>query len=384
MNRSTILCAFGTRPEAIKMAPVVRELQRRDDHFDVVAAVTGQHRELLDQVLSLFDIHPHFDLNVMTPRQSLTDVMVRVLRGMEEVLTEVQPDMILVHGDTATTLAAALAAYYQRIPVGHVEAGLRTFDRYQPFPEEMNRVLADQLAVLHFAPTSLNRDNLLREGIPSEAVFVTGNTAIDALLLITARSLPFADHVLSGEPWAGRKLVLVEVHRRENFGPPVRCVFRALSHLAAEREDIFVVFSVHPNPEVREPAEALLSGQDRIAMIQPVSYPDWANLMARAHFIVTDSGGLQEEAPALGVPVLLTRDKTERQEAVTAGTVKQVGTAEGDVLSACRQLLDDESLHRRMAEARNPFGDGEASLRIADAIEYYWGLRSDTVAEFTG
>lgn len=366
------------------MAPVVRELQRRDDHFDVVAAVTGQHRELLDQVLSLFDIHPHFDLNIMTPRQSLTDVMVRVLRGMEEVLTEAQPDMILVHGDTATTLAAALAAYYQRTPVGHVEAGLRTFDRYQPFPEEMNRVLSDQLAVLHFAPTRQNRDNLLREGIQDEGVFVTGNTAIDALMMVTARGLPFTDPVLRGEPWEGRRLVLVEVHRRENFGSSIRCVFSALSHLAAEREDIFVVFSVHPNPEVREPAESILSGQDRIAMIQPVAYADWANLMERAHFIVTDSGGLQEEAPALGVPVLLTRDKTERQEAVTAGTVRQVGTAEDDVLSACRQLLDDDNLHRHMAEARNPYGDGEASRRIADVLEHYWGLRADPVGDFSG
>ncbi len=380
MKKYRVLCCFGTRPEAIKMAPVVLELAGRG-HLDTTTAVTGQHRQLLDQVLDLFDIPADFDLDVMIPRQSLTDVMVNVLRGMEEVLASVDPDMLLVHGDTATTLAASLAAYYQQVPVGHVEAGLRTFDRYQPFPEEMNRVLADHLAVLHFAPTGLNRDHLLREGIAGESIFTTGNTAVDAIMEVTRRQLPFFDPVLAAEPWAGRRLVLVEVHRRENFGGPLRNVFRALSRLAAEQQDIHLVASVHPNPEVQGPAEAL-RGRERILMVDPVMYSDWVNLMARAHFIVTDSGGLQEEAPALGVPVLLTRDKTERQEAVEAGTVRRVGVEEETVLAGCRQLLSDPALHRRMSTARNPYGDGQAAVRIADALEWHWGLRSEPVREF--
>ncbi|MFO8060542.1 MAG: UDP-N-acetylglucosamine 2-epimerase (non-hydrolyzing), partial [Bacillota bacterium] len=339
MKKYRVLCCFGTRPEAIKMAPVVRELAKRST-LNALTAVTGQHRELLDQVLHLFDIPVDYDLNVMIPRQSLTDVTVNVLRGMEKVLEEVGPDMLLVHGDTATTLAASLAAYYRQVPVGHVEAGLRTFDRYQPFPEEMNRVLTDHLAALHFAPTGLNREHLRREGIEGEGVFTTGNTAVDAITDITRRVKSFADPVLAGQPWKGRRLVLAEVHRRENFGRPLRSVFRALLRLAAGEEGVHLVVSVHPNPEVQGPAE-MLRGRDRILLMNPAVYSDWANLMARAHFIVTDSGGLQEEAPALGVPVLLARDKTERQEAEDAGTVWRVGTDEESILAGCRELLND-------------------------------------------
>ncbi len=380
MKRYRVLCCFGTRPEAIKMAPVVRELASRS-YLEVVTAVTGQHREILDQVLDLFDIPVDFDLNIMIPRQTLTDVMVNVLRGMEDVLDSVRPDMLLVHGDTATTLGSSLAAYYRRVPVGHVEAGLRTFDRYQPFPEEMNRVLTDHLAVLHFAPTELNRNHLLREGIGPGSIFTTGNTAVDAIMDITHQELGFADPVLASEPWGEHRLVLVEVHRRENFGEPLRNVFRALSRLAAGDENVYLVLSVHPNPEVRKPAE-LLRARERVLMLEPVTYSDWANLMARADFIVTDSGGLQEEAPALGIPVLLTRDKTERQEAVEAGTVQQVGTDEERVLAACRKLLNDPALHQRMSTAQNPYGDGRAAVRIADALEWYWGLRSEPVRAF--
>lgn len=363
------------------MAPVVSELASRST-LDVVTAVTGQHRELLDQVLDLFDIDPEFDLHVMKPRQSLTDVTVRVLRGLENVYREVDPDMVLVHGDTATTLAASLAAFYQKVPVGHVEAGLRTFDRYQPYPEEMNRVLTDHISELHFAPTSMNREHLLREGIAEERIFVTGNTAIDALMSTVEKDIPFSLPVLRERPWEGRRLVLVEVHRRESFGRALRDIFRALLRFVRECGEVFMVCSVHPNPEVSGPA-GILRGRDRILTIEPVSYPDWARLMDEAHLIVTDSGGLQEEAPALDTPVLLTREKTERHEAIEAGTVRKVGVREDSVLSACRELLVQEDAHRRMSEAENPYGDGRAAERIVDALQWYWKLRSDPASEFS-
>ncbi len=362
------------------MAPVVSELQNRGT-LEVITAVTGQHRELLDQVLELFGIDPEFNLHVMKPRQSLTDVTVRVLRGLEDIYREVEPDLVLVHGDTATTLAASLAAFYQKVSVGHVEAGLRTFDRYQPYPEEMNRVLTDHISELHFSPTGMNRDHLLREGVREENIFVTGNTAIDALMSTVEKDIPFALPALRERPWEGKRLVLVEVHRRESFGGPLRDIFRALARFVQECEEVFMVCSVHPNPEVSGPAQ-LLRGRERILTIDPVSYPDWARLMDAAHFIVTDSGGLQEEAPSLNTPVLVAREKTERQEAIEAKTVKKVGVSEESVFSACRQLLQDEDEHRGMSQAQNPYGDGRAAGRIGDALEWHWKLRSDPVSEF--
>jgi len=383
LKRRKIACVFGTRPEAIKMAPVVDELHRRDDRIETVTVVTGQHRELLDQVLKVFDITVDFDLQVMTPRQTLTEVTVRCLRRLEELLPDIQPDLVLVHGDTATTLATALAAFYQQIPVGHVEAGLRTFDRYQPFPEEMNRVLTDHICTLHFAPTALNLQHLKREGVRRDRVFVTGNSAIDALLTVTDDDYQFSTPQLSGQPWGDRRLVLCDLHRRENFGEPLREVLTGLARLIGGQSDVYLVVSVHPNPEVAEPVGEILAGRDRIQLIDPLDYREWANLMASCHMLITDSGGLQEEAPALGVPVLLARDKTERPEAVQAGTVRKVGTDADALVEAGGRLLNDAEYYRSMAQAPNPYGDGRASERIADALLWHWGQLADPPEEFS-
>ncbi len=383
LKRQKIACIFGTRPEAIKMAPVVRQLRRREDRFETVTVVTGQHRELLDQVLEVFDLTADFDLQIMTPSQTLTEVTVRCLQRLEDLLPRLDLDLVLVHGDTATTLATAWAAFYQQIPVGHVEAGLRTFDRYQPFPEEMNRVLTDHISSLHFAPTALNLQHLQREGIPEERIFVTGNSAIDALLMVTDDDYRFCHPDLSGQPWGDRRLILCDLHRRENFGKPLREVLGGLAGLMDSRSDAFLVVSVHPNPQVAQPVERLLGGRDRIQLIKPLDYREWANLMSRSHFLITDSGGLQEEAPALGVPVLLAREKTERPEAVRAGTVRKVGT-DGDVLvEVATRLLDDGEYHGAMAGAPNPYGDGRAAVRIADAIWWQWGQAAEPPEEFS-
>ena len=363
------------------MAPVVRELRDRD-HLDTTIVVTGQHREMLGQVMDLFNLTPEVDLAIMTHAQSLTDITTRCLWGLESVFADLEPDMVLVHGDTTTTLAASLAAFYQKIPVGHVEAGLRTFDPLQPFPEEMNRVLTDRISSIHFAPTDSNRGHLEREGLSGDTIFVTGNTAIDALLEMTEPNYRFRFEELNEAPWGDRPLILCDVHRREGFGPRIRSIARALARLS--EEDVHLVVSVHPNPEVRGPLEEILGGSPRVSLIQPLDYGDWANLMARAHFIVTDSGGLQEEAPALGVPVLLTRDKTERPEAVEAGTVLGVGGDGAGLVAAGRRLLEDSAEHARMAKAPNPYGDGRAAARIADYLEWYWGLRRERPEPFVG
>ncbi len=355
------------------MAPVIKALQKRSHLFDVVTVVTGQHREMLRQVLGLFDIVPDDDLDIMRETQSLTDITTRCLVGLESVFFGYQPDLVFVHGDTTTTLAAALAAYYQQIPVGHVEAGLRTYDRYQPFPEEMNRVLTDHLSELHFAPTWSNQQQLEKEGAKRDTIFVTGNTAIDALLAITSPDHPFTHDSLRARPWKDRALILCDVHRRENFGRPLSQIARGLRRLVAAHPDSYLVLSVHPNPAVREVMESVFSSQERVLKIAPLDYADWANLMNQARFIVTDSGGLQEEAPALGVPVLLARKKTERPEAVAAGTVKLVGTDEQAVFDMGARLLTEDSLHKAMASRRNPYGDGRAADRIVQAVAWYWG-----------
>jgi len=382
LSRKRIVCTFGTRPEAIKMAPVVKAL-RRHTHWETITAVTGQHREMLKQVMALFGLEAEVDLDIMTHAQSLTDITTRCLQGLEPVFADIRPDMVLVHGDTTTTLAASLAAFYQQIPVGHVEAGLRTFDPMQPFPEEMNRVLTDRIATLHFAPTNLNRRHLEREAASGDTIFVTGNTAIDALFEVTDPDYRFASDVLGAAPWGDRPLVVCDVHRRESFGDPIRRVARALRELV-ERERLHLVLSVHPNPEVSGPLRAALEGVPGVSLVEPVGYGDWANLMARAHFIVTDSGGLQEEAPALGVPVLLTRDKTERPEAVEAGTVLQVGGDGSRLLEAARRLLTDPGEHTRMASARNPYGDGHAARRITEFLQWYFGFRQARPDPFCG
>ncbi|HEY8394241.1 MAG TPA: UDP-N-acetylglucosamine 2-epimerase (non-hydrolyzing) [Thermaerobacter sp.] len=368
------LVVFGTRPEAIKMAPVVRELAGRAT-FDVRVAVTAQHREMLDQVLDLFGIRPDYDLDIMRPRQTLTEITTRSLSGLEGVIADARPDLVLVHGDTTTTFAGALAAFYHRVPIGHVEAGLRTYDKYQPFPEEINRRLTDALCDLHFAPTPAARDNLLREGIPAGGIFVTGNTAIDALLATVRAGYQFRRRELAAFPSPGRRLVLCEAHRRENWGEPLHEIARALRLLVERNPDIELVYSVHPNPVVAETIREHLAGVARVTLLDPPEYADWANLMGRATLLLTDSGGLQEEAPALGLPVLLLRDKTERPEAIEAGTVIQVGPHEEAIIREAERLLHDPQRYEQVARARNPFGDGRAAERTADAIEYFFGLR---------
>lgn len=352
----SVAVVFGTRPEATKMAPVIRAL-RAYSSLTTRVIVTAQHRELLDQVLELFGITPDVDLNIMRPRQRLADIGVRALGGLSRIFRKERPDLVLVHGDTATTFFAALAAFYERIPVGHVEAGLRTHDLYFPFPEEANRRLTDQIATYHFAPTEGARQNLLNEGIPPEHIYVTGNTAVDAILSVAP----------GRRPRAGR-LVLVECHRRENFGAPLRQVFRGVLQAVRDLPDVDVLVSVHPNPEVVAAVEEVFRGEERVQTVPPPSYRQWAELMSEATLLVTDSGGLQEEAPSLGLPVIVARRETERPEAVEAGTVVLAGTEEADVCRLVRLLLTDEERRRAMAEAPNPFGDGHAGERIAAVV----------------
>lgn len=370
------LLVFGTRPEAIKMAPLVRALSDAASHvdIDVRVCVTAQHREMLDHVLQLFEIEPDVDLNLMRPGQDLTDITAHVLTSMRSVLRDMRPDRVLVHGDTTTTFAASLAAYYERIRVGHVEAGLRTGNIYVPWPEEMNRKLTGAIADAHFAPTASARDNLLREGVSEQNIFVTGNTVIDALLDVAHRireDEQLADELASRFPFlrSDRRLILVTGHRRENFGEPFERLCRALATLAS-RDDVQIVYPVHLNPNVQEPVRRILGGlsSDAVSLIDPVDYVEFVYLMTRAHIIITDSGGVQEEAPSLGKPVLVMRETTERPEAVAAGTVRLVGTDEERIVAEATQLLEDEEHYRRMSEARNPYGDGQAAARIVNAL----------------
>ncbi len=361
-----VMLVFGTRPEAIKMCPLVQSL-RADGAFDVSVCVTGQHRELLDDVLRAFDITPDYDLCLMREGQSLSDVTCGVLQGMAQVLTESSPALVLVHGDTTTAFSAALAAYYRRIPVGHVEAGLRTGNLYSPYPEEFNRMAIGNLAALHFAPTESAKENLIREGKPSEHIFVTGNTVIDALRTTVREDY---SHPLLLRA-AGRRLVMVTAHRRENHGEPMERIFSAVAALAKENKDVFVVFPVHPNPEVRRTAYRLLSGMDNVALTEPLSVFDFHNFLARCTLVLTDSGGAQEEAPFFGVPVLVMRDTTERPEGIRAGTAVLVGTQTETILHTARTLLSDEAAYARMARAQNPYGDGFSAQKITDILKKY-------------
>ncbi len=371
-----VLSVFGTRPEAIKMAPVVRALSDRAGAFASAVCVTAQHREMLDQVLSLFGIRPEYDLDIMTPGQDLFGVTCGVLSGLRPVIEAERPDVLLVHGDTTTTMAASLAAYYLRVRVGHVEAGLRTGNRYAPFPEEINRKVSDALADVHFAPTEAARGNLLREGVAAGTIFVTGNTVIDALLSVAGRiegdravrarldsDFAFLD--------PRKRLVLVTGHRRENFGPPFEAICRALSEIADARPDVEILYPVHLNPNVREPVNRVLGTERRanVHLIDPVEYLPFVYLMKRSTLILTDSGGIQEEAPSFGKPVLVLREVTERPEAVAAGTVKLVGTDRRAIVAETMRLLSDDAAYRAMALAHNPYGDGLASGRIVEALE---------------
>ncbi|MBT9684755.1 UDP-N-acetylglucosamine 2-epimerase (non-hydrolyzing) [Pseudoflavonifractor sp. MCC625] len=375
-----VMTIFGTRPEAIKMAPLVQELQSREG-IESICCVTAQHREMLDSVLHIFHIQPDYDLNIMEPRQTLSTITTKCLLGMEEVFQKARPDLVLVHGDTSTTFAGALAAFYHQIKVGHVEAGLRTWDKYSPFPEEMNRKLVGDIADLHFAPTVANRANLEREDI-KEGVFITGNTVIDALKTTVVKDFRFSTDLLNHLDYAGKKVILVTCHRRENYGEPMAHIMTALRRLAEDFSDVELVYPVHLSPVVREAAAKYLSGHPRIHLIDPLDVQEMHNLMARAYLVMTDSGGLQEEAPALGRPVLVLRRETERPEAITAGTVKLAGTEEETVYQMAAELLRDQSAYAAMAHAVNPYGDGFACRRIVDAIEWKFGLRPDRPEEF--
>lgn len=360
-----VLTVFGTRPEAIKMAPVVKELEKHPDKIQSVVCVTAQHRAMLDQVLEVFKIQPNYDLNIMSPNQTLSMITGKVLAGFEEVLTKERPDVVLVHGDTTTTLAAAMAAFYQQTKIGHVEAGLRTYDKYSPFPEEINREFVSLVADFNFAPTELAANNLIREGKKKETIFITGNTAIDALK--TTVSENYRHEVFD---WLGNsRLVLLTAHRRENLGEPMRNIFKAVKRIVNDMPDIKVVYPVHLNPKVREIANEILAGDDRIKLIDPLEVLDFHNFMKKATIIMTDSGGVQEEAPALGKPVLVLRDTTERPEGVEAGTLKLVGTNEDAIYEEAMKLLTDEMAYTEMSGAKNPYGDGYAAERIVKILK---------------
>jgi len=366
-ERRRVLSIFGTRPEAVKMAPVVAELAAAPD-FESLICVTAQHREMLDQVLGLFGIRPDFDLDLMQPDQSLADLTAAVIRGLDPILDEVKPDWVLVQGDTTTVMAAALSSFYHRARLGHVEAGLRTDDKWQPFPEEINRRMASVIADLHFAPTELARQNLRREGVRPDRIVVTGNTVIDALLRVADLPYDWGSGPLRQVP-PDRRLITVTAHRRENFGSPLEEVFEALRTLAGEfAGDIHLVYPVHRNPNVAEPAHRLLDGVANISLVEPLDYLPMVQLLKRSHLVLTDSGGLQEEAPALGVPVLVLRQVTERPEALEAGTARLVGTDRERILEEARRLLRDPVAHAQMARAANPYGDGHASARIVEAL----------------
>jgi len=381
MPARVVMLVFGTRPEATKMAPVFMAL-RRSPAFRPVVCVTAQHREMLDLVLGHFGIVPDHDLNIMKERQTLTEIATRAMEGIDRVITEVAPDLVLVHGDTTTTAAAAIAAYHRRVPVGHVEAGLRTGDKYAPYPEEMNRRLADTVADVHFAPTNVSRQNLMREGISAEGIFVTGNTAVDALLWTVRDDYAFKDPALREFDWHGHeKVIAVEVHRRENWGEPMARIGRALRKIAQDLP-VRLVVSVHRNPEILEVIPRHIEDLPNVLLHRPFEYPDWCNLMKRCRLVISDSGGLQEEAPSLGRPVLVCREKTERPEAVAAGTVRLVGTDIDLIFENTKELLDEGTLWRRMSRAANPYGDGTAAERTVRAMEYYFGLTHERPEDF--
>ncbi len=374
MATKKIMTIFGTRPEAIKMAPVVKALKDHSHDFTPMVVVTAQHREMLDQVLEVFDLTVDYDLNIMSPGQSLFDITIRVLEGLKGILLKEAPDMVLVHGDTTTTFAASLASFYTRTPIGHVEAGLRTYDKYQPYPEEANRCLTSVLGELHFAPTLEAKENLLKENISPESIYVTGNTVIDALLSVVDHGHIFEEPILNSLKEQEKRLIIVEAHRRENLGRPMEEIALAVKDVAQTYPDVNMLLPLHKNPLVREVFQRTLHGMSNVYMIEPPDYKSFANLLNMAYMVVTDSGGLQEEAPALGVPVLVLRNVTERPEAVKAGTVKLIGCERENVSKAMSLLLDDQGEYTKMASAANPYGDGHAAKKIIDAICEYFSL----------
>ncbi len=380
MSKKRIMSVFGTRPEAIKMASLVHALGE-DGRFESICCLTGQHREMLDSVMEIFRLKADYDLNIMEKSQTLASITTKTILGMERVIGEAKPDLILVHGDTTTTFAGALAAFYHRIPVGHVEAGLRTYDKWSPYPEEMNRNLVSKIAELHFAPTRANAENLRREQIAGE-VFVTGNTVIDAMKTTVRPDFRFGDARLDGLDFAGKKVIVMTCHRRENYGEPMAAIMRAVRTIAQENPDVEIVYPVHLSPVVQQAAHGALDQLANVHLIEPVNVEQMHNLMARSHLVLTDSGGLQEEAPSLGKPVLVLRRETERPEAVAAGTVRLAGVEEQTIVAMTNELLHDRTAYEKMAHAVNPYGDGNACARICAAIAYHFGMEQKRPADF--
>lgn len=372
MRPIKVLSIFGTRPEGIKMCPLVKALDN-DERFESIVCDTAQHREMLDAVLEVFDVNPQYDLDIMAHGQTIIDISSKVLRGVDSVIKECNPDIVLVHGDTSTTLNGALAAFYNKVPVGHVEAGLRTYDIYSPFPEEANRKLTGAITTLHFAPTTTNEKNLLREGVDPKSIFITGNTVIDALLSVIDKDLKFEQEVLNDIDYKNKNVILLTTHRRENWGEPMENIFKAMIKLVREDESIEVIFPMHKNPSIRELAHRYFDEyKGRVHLIEPLEYVEFANLMERVKLIMTDSGGIQEEAPTLGKPVMVLRTETERPEAVEAGTIKLSGIETENIYNEAKELLTDKEAYEKMAKATNPYGDGKACERILDHIAEYF------------
>lgn len=368
MKKIKVMTIFGTRPEAIKMAPLVKELKKNSDKIESVVCVTAQHRQMLDQVLEIFDIKPDYDLNIMKARQTLVEIVTRSLEGLDEVMKEAQPDIVLVHGDTSTTFVGSLAAFYNKISVGHVEAGLRTYNKYFPYPEEINRRITGVIADMHFAPTQRNYDNLASEKVDPSTIYITGNTVVDALQTTVRDDYEFKDETLKNIDWNSKRVIIMTAHRRENLGKPLENICSAVRDIVLKHEDVEVVYPVHLNPSVREVAFKILGDLDRVKLIEPVNADELHNAIKRGYLVLTDSGGLQEEAPSLGKPVLVLRNETERPEAIDAGTVKIAGVDKENIFSMTEKLLNDKDAYDKMAKAVNPYGDGHASERIVKAI----------------
>lgn len=381
MEKIKVMSIFGTRPEATKMAPLIKAMDKFDE-IEQIVCVTAQHREMLDQVLEIFDLHPDYDLDIMTQRQTLTGITTKALTGLEEVMSEAKPDLVLVHGDTTTTFAGALAAFYGGIKLGHVEAGLRTYDKLQPFPEEMNRVLTGHMADLHFAPTKLAKEHLLKENISEEGIFITGNTAVDCLKHTIKDNFKFDLEELNNIDYKNKRVITMTAHRRENLGEPLENICKAVLRIVEDYEDVEVVYAVHFNPAVREVANKYLSNNPRIHLVDPLDITNMHNLMNLSYLVMTDSGGLQEEVPSMGKPVLVLRNVTERPEGVEAGTLKLAGVDENEIYAQAKELLDNKASYDKMVAAKNPFGDGYAAERIVEAIRYHFGFRGDRPKDY--
>lgn len=381
MEKLKVMTIFGTRPEAIKMCPLVKKLEEYKE-IESIVCLTAQHREMLDMVVKLFDVKPDYDLNVMQHGQTISDITIKVLKGLEEVLSKEKPDIVLVHGDTSTTFVGALAAFYQKIKVGHVEAGLRSGNIYSPYPEEMNRKLTSNLANINFAPTEGNYNNLIKAGVDKKDIFITGNTVIDALLSVVKEDYVFENDLLNNIDYKNKKVVVMTCHRRENWGKPMEDIFTGVKELCEENKEIEVVFPVHLNPKIKELANNILGGKDNIHLIEPLDYEPFANLLNKAYLILTDSGGIQEEAPSLGKPILVMRTETERPEAAEAGTVKVIGVTKENIKKEANLLLNNDNEYKKMANAVNPYGDGTAAQRTVEALLHYFGHRNERPEDY--